>query len=511
MSDWSEGYVTDIGYTYGYYHELNPARLAFALNAAGFAAPKVGTACELGFGQGLSLNLHAAASDVSWYGTDFNPSQADFAASVAHAAGDLPKLYADSFAEFAMRPDLPDFDFIGLHGIWSWIDDHNRSVIVDFLHRKLKVGGVLYISYNSQPAWAPMMPVRELMSLHGAVMSAPGTGAITRVDAAMTFLDKLTQANPVYLQAYPGLAKRVEKLKDLNRSYIAHEYFNSNWYPMSFHSMSEWLSGAKLNFVGSAHLLDTVDVANLTAAQQELLTEIPDEAFRQTVRDFIVNQQFRRDYWIKGPRKLTKLEQGQALRKQRVVLSRPLGEIELKVKAGLGEVTLQEEVYQPVLEFLSDYQPKSLGQIESTLQPRGLKFPQILQAIIVLAGQMHVCSVQEDAVISKVRGRAKALNLALSEKMQDAPEIGVLASPVTGGGLGVSSMDALLLQAKLSGKKSRQEWVQHAWNSLAARGKVLYKDGAPLQSKDDNIAELNEFAQKFEELRVPLYNGLGLV
>lgn len=30
--------------------------------------------------------------------------------------------------------------------------------------------------------------------------------------------------------------------------------------------------------------------------------------FRQTVRDFCVNQQFRRDYWVKGARKLSALE-----------------------------------------------------------------------------------------------------------------------------------------------------------------------------------------------------------
>jgi len=44
---------------------------------------------------------------------------------------------------------LPDFDYIGLHGIWSWISDENRQVIVDFIRKKLKVGGVLYISYNT--------------------------------------------------------------------------------------------------------------------------------------------------------------------------------------------------------------------------------------------------------------------------------------------------------------------------------------------------------------------------
>ena len=30
MSDWTDGYVAEIGYTYGYFNELNPQRLKLA-------------------------------------------------------------------------------------------------------------------------------------------------------------------------------------------------------------------------------------------------------------------------------------------------------------------------------------------------------------------------------------------------------------------------------------------------------------------------------------------------
>ena len=62
MTGWSEGYVADIGYTYGYYTELNPLRTQLAMLNAGVAVPEIKTACELGFGQGVSVNVHAAAS-----------------------------------------------------------------------------------------------------------------------------------------------------------------------------------------------------------------------------------------------------------------------------------------------------------------------------------------------------------------------------------------------------------------------------------------------------------------
>lgn len=163
MSDWTAGYVTDIGYTYGYYSELNPLHMKIALLNAGLDAQHVGVACEIGFGQGLSINIHAAASGTDWWGTDFNPAQASFARQLAKASGNNAKIFDEAFADFCSRSDLPEFDTIGLHGIWSWISDANRRILVDFVRRKLRAGGVVYVSYNTLPGWAAFSPVRELM------------------------------------------------------------------------------------------------------------------------------------------------------------------------------------------------------------------------------------------------------------------------------------------------------------------------------------------------------------
>src|SRR5204862_8195062 len=67
VTDWTEGYVAEINYTFGYYSELNPIRTSVLFLNVGLAPPAVATACELGFGQDLSVNIHAAASDVRWH------------------------------------------------------------------------------------------------------------------------------------------------------------------------------------------------------------------------------------------------------------------------------------------------------------------------------------------------------------------------------------------------------------------------------------------------------------
>ena len=65
MNDWTSGYVADIGYTYGYYNELNPLRLRLAFAQQGLAFTEVGTACELGLGQGLTANLHVSDENAT--------------------------------------------------------------------------------------------------------------------------------------------------------------------------------------------------------------------------------------------------------------------------------------------------------------------------------------------------------------------------------------------------------------------------------------------------------------
>jgi len=510
MSDWTAGYVADIGYTYGYYTELNPLRVRLAFFNAGLVPPEVGAACELGFGQGMSANLHAAASVVQWSGTDFNPAQASFDQELARVADSGAQLFHEAFDAFCNRPELPEFDYIGLHGIWSWISDENRAVIVDFVRKKLKVGGVLYISYNTQPGWAAMVPMRDLLTEHAEVLGSDGAGIVSRIDSALAFADQLLAANPAYARANPQIAERIKKIKEQDRHYVAHEYFNRDWQPMAFAKMAQWLAPAKLQWACSANYLDAIDAVNLTAEQQSLLASIPDPMFRQTTRDFCVNQQFRKDYWVKGARSLTALEQTEALRAQRVILVQPRADVSLKVTGSLGEATLQDAVYGPILDQLADHKPKSLAQLEQVLQPIGLNFVQLIQAVMVLSGAGVLLAAQDEATASKAKKRTERLNTHLMTKARSSNELSYLASPVTGGGITVPRFHQLFLLAKQQGHKQPQEWASFVWNLLAMQGQRLLKEGKTLETAEANLAELTEQATEFADKRLPILKALQI-
>lgn len=510
MSDWTAGYVADVDYTYGYYPELNPVRLQLAFLNSGLVVPNRTNACELGFGQGVSINLHAAASTSQWFGTDFNPAQAGFAQELAAASGAGARLFDQSFAEFCNRGDLPEFDYIGLHGIWSWISDENRAVIVDFVRRKLKVGGVFYISYNTQPGWATMVPVRDLLTQHGEVMGTPGQGIVSRIDGALDFAEKLLATSPSYARANPQVAERIQKIKEQDRHYLAHEYFNRDWLPMSFARMAEWLGPAKLNFACSANYLDYVVVVNLTAHQQAFLAGIPDAMFRETVRDFMVNQQFRRDYWVRGARRLDGLQQAEALRRQSVTLVQPRAEVLLKVTSPLGEATLQEPVYAPILDVLADHQPKSIGQIEQRVANKGIAFAQVKEVVMVLTGTGALMAIQDHATSNKARTQTDKLNAFLCDRARGSGDNNYLASPVTGGGVPVNRFQQIFLHALSKGTKQPAEWARYVWQLLEIQGQKIIKDKKTMETAAENLAELTEQAQGFSDNHLPILKALGI-
>lgn len=509
--DWTAGYVADIGYSSQYYAELNPVRLSLALLNAGYALPNIRNACELGFGQGVSVNIHAAAEGgIKWYGNDFLPSQAAFAQGLVAEAGSDAHLTDESFAEFFARDDLPDFDFIALHGIWSWISDENRALIVDFLRRKLRVGGVVYVSYNTLPGWAAAMPMRELFVQHARHMSPPALDSVSKVEAALEHVAKLFASKPGYLAMNPQIETRFEALKGMDRRYLAHEYFNQDWRPMYFTEIAEAMSTAKLSFACSANYADLLDEIWMTPEQAALMEAAPNEVLTQQTRDYLVNQQFRRDIWIKGGERLPAAKGLEVLGAQRVILTVPKSEVTLTATLGGREVTLQEAVYKPLLEILGDNKPHLISDLNAALASFGVQPLQVLQAIMVLISLNKLAPAQGEAAVSASTPGATRINAAVVERARYGEAVTCLASPITGGGMTADRIALLMMGAIRAGATTPQAIAEKVWPVLAGEGRRMTRDGKALDTLEENLEELTRAAQVFLEKQWPLLRNLGV-
>ncbi len=507
MSDWTDGYVADIGYTHGFYRELTPALLAFAMTLRG-VDPKwpseAFTYCELGSGQGFSANLLAAANpNGEFWATDFNPQHAAGAHRLAASAGSTNIRFLDhSFQDF-LAADTPQFDYICLHGVYSWISRENRDVIVEIIRRKLRYGGVVYISYNALPGWSPVMPMRQLMIEHAAGSSEP---TVTKINQAVEFAKTLREQNAAYFTNNPGVGPRLDRIVQMSRNYLAHEYFNRDWNPQYFGEVARELAAAKMSYAGSAHFGDHLDMLNLTADAQKTLAAIEDPMFRETVRDYFVNQQFRRDIFAKGLLRLAPAEQQARLQAFRFALLTPAKDVPLKATFTVGEVNLQEQIYRPVIDRLAKG-PASIADMLDDGALAAIGFQKILQAITVLCAMGHAAPCVDEKAEAAARDSTGRFNAAVLERSRYVDDLQALASPVTGSGVSASRFDRLFLLAQRSGER---DLAGFAWSILQAHNERLLKDGKTLESSDDNLQELRSRQAEFEGGRGPVYASLGI-
>lgn len=507
MAEWNSGYVTEIDYTHGFYREMTPELLNFALLSRGVKnqADKL-TFCDLGCGQGFSANLLAAANpDIDFHATDFNPTQIAGAKALARNAGTSNvSFYDTAFADFANQPGLPDsFDVIALHGVFSWISAENRAAIIDFIARKLAVGGLVYVSYNCLPALASSMPLRRLLADHAAGQNGP---IGHRIDNAIAFAEKLSgQARN--FTANPDMLKRLNRMKGEKHAYLAHEFFNRDWTPFYSADIAADLGQAKLSFAGSAHLLDHVDFLNLTGAQQGMLAGEQDPVRRETLRDFITNTPFRRDIFVKGPLQHTPLSQREAWLQTRFALSVAPENFPMAVTGFKGKSTLEEHAFRPLINAFSAG-PRTLQDILASDQTiAALGWDTLMRMLPALVGSGHLHPSRPAKGDARRKETTAAFNLAVAEHSRSSDELKYLASPVTGGGIPVDRLDQQFLSAHM---KAPANPAAHIWTLFKQQNIQMVYQGRKLDTDAENIAEIERRYSVFETRRLPVYSHLGL-
>ncbi|SFB58264.1 SAM-dependent methyltransferase [Rhizobium sp. NFR07] len=514
MKHWTSGYVDGLDYTHGFYRGLTPAIMALAALSRGRRfAPSLGnlTYCELGCGQGFSANLLAAANPgIEIHANDFNPAHVVGAQALAQEAGlKNVHFYEHSFADFADEPALPaeGFDIIALHGIYSWISAEARGDVVDFISRKLKPGGIVYISFNTLPGWAPAMPLRRILVDQAARTSGP---IAPRIDEALKFAESLMKANAGYFLQNPNMAPRLTKMLPMSRNYLAHEYFNRDWTPFYFEDVANELSAVKLTHVGSVNLLDHIDDVSLTDAQAALVNAETDPLRREVLRDFVVNEQFRTDIFVKGALPHSFRSAAGVWLNTRFALSLQRNDVSMTVKGRRGATELYEHIYEPILDAFA-VGPMTVRQLLGVPEVgAAVSWEQLTRALTVLVGTncLEPCLPEEGEEERLLA--CQAFNRTVCRRAEESDDLQFLASPVTGGGIGFDRFEQLFLLAISEGQTDPAQWPAFAWSILAPQGYRLLKDGRTIDDVEDNVAELAVRAERFKSSKLAVCASLKI-
>jgi SAM-dependent methyltransferase len=509
---WSAGYVTEVDYTYGYYREQCPRLIEYQLLLNSYEPPSSRSMCylELGYGQGVSANVHAAAVPGRFVGTDINPAHATHAQTLAHASNADVHFFDESFAEFLNRRDLPEFDYIALHGIWSWVSEASRGEIVEIIRRRLKVGGAAYISYNALPGWAAQMPLRHLLKLHTVVVGNDSQSLARRIDASIEFAKRIRDTQARYFMANSSAGDQLDRLVSQDRKYLAHEYLNLDWVPMYYSEVNERLTAAKLSFACPASPLDSINHINFTPPQLEIIRSYENDALQQSIRDYFLNTPFRRDVFTRGARRLTRRERFERLSETEIVLTAARADFPYSVQGGIGTVSLRREIYDALFDVLEEdrLRPKSLMEISRWKTLAHLSFDVVIEAVTVLIGSGFASPAQSSASIEIAEPRCRDLNAHILNNARLGTEINCLASPVTGGGITIGSLEQLFLAARKRGSADPNAWADSAWAVLKSQGRSLMKDGKALGTEEENVAELRVRASRFASVHLPILLAL---
>ena len=499
-SNWTNGYQNEVNYTYGYYRDLSPNYQRFCLLLNGIACPETNenhNHCELGFGQGISVNVHAASHGGKFFGTDFNPSHAAHAQELARKSKIITNFYDDSFEELLNRNNFPQFNSISLHGIWSWISHENQSIILKFIRKYLKPNGVVYISYNCMTGWASNMPVRELFYSHFKYNST-SNNPLEKVQAALDFSENLLSQDSVFIKANPNTLNKVKELKSQNPNYLIHEYLNQDWQCFSFQQVVRIFDDIKLNFAGSTNLGSLLPNITFTDEQQAFLNNIDHPIVKEQCKDYFTNSQFRKDLFVRGPNNLTPLEQKEALKDISFILLVKPKFFPKNINGILGSFSLIEEIYKPLGDYLekNDYKPQTIRELEKALPQ--LNYEKILNAFVILChydlAQPCLSEIKDERI-----QQCQNLNLHLIKQAFFHQNYQVLISPVTGIGIPVDHFTQLFYYAYfVEGLKTTKQFANLVQKVLDDLGWSVIDENKELVSdKQKSLKIIEDRASHF--------------
>jgi len=507
------GIAENLDYVGGVYAEMSPVRLNYVGALNGAVGPCLDSGfdyCELGCGLGDTTNLLAASLPAGRFvGIDLSATHIAAAQSQA-AAGRIANVrFIDADVAQLDADSLPDFDFITMHGLYSWVPEPVRASIDAFIRRKLKPGGMLHVSYNAQPGANNLATLRRYYLDRAARMSG---GLLERAGTITEELESLRRAGAPLFRENPAAARLFEIIRDNDRRYLVHEMFADGWQPLAFSEAHARFAACGLQFVGDSEIMENL-VEHCTLADfTPLILAAPDRCQQESLKDLVHNRSFRRDVYQRPASSPSRPAGGDPFDSVLLCTTRPRTDLRDQVNVTGGTLSLAGAWFDRVRELL-EFRVLSVAEIlaDPVLRgcPRddlrnGLKLASIDGAIGPAAQREISISAASTSQMTVV----PPLNRALLERFDFQREQLMLASPVTGRGVNVGRMDAMLLAAV--DQRSPESWIQQR---LRQCGISLKKVGGQelLQSDADELAALHTIRDVFRDQRLPKLASLGLV
>jgi SAM-dependent methyltransferase len=506
---------SDVPYLRTFSGDLGPAQLRLVAALNGFVPPPASgfDYCELGSGNGdTTAALAAANPSARFVGVDVNAEHVAFGSGLASRGGlDNLRFLELDFAELTSA-GLPDFDFIGANGVLSWVSPEKRSAMLEVASAKLKPGGLFYVSYNALPGWAAVEPLRRLML--DSVAGFEGSD-LERARRAVGVARLLCEGRAGYFASNPAAVTMLETMVKMGMPYVVYEYLQPDWHPRYFADVAREMASRDLHFIGQLPLhLNYRDLA-LAPAHLELFKDVSDRVAFENLKDFALNEFFRRDVYIKGRAPCSEAATRAYL--ETTAFGTMVSEAQVEREDRLPSCTLRftGPLFDALIPALAG-SAKTLPELRSRPELAAFGAERIREATLhlVLGGQVFpmqraalpASPAKEEEEVYRV---PLAYNrMMLSQRLSPENPI-ILASPVAGTGLVIAQLEAVALRLLTEVVPAeRPAWLR----AFVARQPLkLRAFDRVIDDAAEQVRILEEHLAQFRVQRLPKLLELGVV
>jgi SAM-dependent methyltransferase len=484
----------DILYPSGFYSYQTPVMLDYVAAINGVAPPRAGDApftyLDLGCGDGFTLILLAAIYPESRFiGIDFNPGHIAVGTALARAGGiENVELIEGDFEEWRGF-DLPECDYIAMHGVYAWISEKARAALLELIASRLRQGGLLYVSYNANPGWAAAAPLRQFFLDYTAGMAGD---PIANVAATIRHLKELRDKGAGYFAQNPAAGVVLEEMAAKDIRYVAHEIYSPHWSPLAFSAVARQMRGAGLSFAGSADLARNYPRPSVKAEFLPLLLKTRDRERAELYRDYVSNVFFRRDVFAKPVEGAARRNVAELLAAVPFGSKLPFAELTRIIPLPDGEMAIADEPFESLRRALAE-RSRSIADLRAEPQFASRTQEELGQALELLVLGNQIAPFKA-ASPGGAQPREWSVPLALNRHLLAEP-VGseayqLLISPTIGSAVPVMRGEAVVLLAIAeAGRDGAIEW---SWDYVAARQAWLTVKGVRANSRDAHRAAFEQ-------------------
>lgn len=419
-----------------------------------------------------------------------------------------------------INESIGKFDYIIVHGIFSWVPVAVRSKIFEICSKLLTDQGIAYISYNTLPGWNMVKSIRDMMLYHGSFF----TNIHDKINQSKIFLNFVSSSLDGQNSPYASFLKQeIQLLSNQPDSYIRHEHLEDINQPYYFNDFMKEANNLDLQYLADAHI-SSMFLGNMPQKVIDQLSVINDIIRLEQYMDFIYNRRFRTTLLCKKNinlnRSLTTNDINKFYLTFKVVPEKPLSSIDLNNTAenlkfyyNNTEVnvattspsmkailyTFSENILNPlkvdeVVKLASKKVKVTVDQIKTDLLNQAMPF--------VLKGLISI-TLSKNNYVTEIPDKPKVSSLTLYQA-EKTPNLWVTNNKHER--IGINLFDKYALRY-MNGKLSKDEIIIKVLENHLNKGDInLTKDNKKIEDKLEIKNELGLFmTQTLDRL---LQNGL---